>query len=29
MVPDMVEFREALPRNSNGKVDRALLAAQG
>jgi amino acid adenylation domain-containing protein len=29
MVPDMVEFREALPRNSNGKVDRALLAAAG
>jgi acyl-coenzyme A synthetase/AMP-(fatty) acid ligase len=25
----MVEFREALPRNSNGKVDRALLAAAG
>jgi amino acid adenylation domain-containing protein len=25
MVPDVVEFREALPRNSNGKVDRARL----
>ena len=25
MVPDVVEFREALPRNSNGKIDRALL----
>ena len=23
MVPDVVEFREALPRNSNGKIDRA------
>jgi acyl-CoA synthetase (AMP-forming)/AMP-acid ligase II len=26
MVPDAVEFRDALPRNSNGKVDRARLA---
>jgi amino acid adenylation domain-containing protein len=26
MVPDMVEFREALPRTSTGKVDRAGLA---
>lgn len=29
MVPDTVEFAEALPRNANGKVDRARLAAQG
>jgi len=29
MVPDVVEFCEVLPRNSNGKVDRALLAAHG
>ena len=29
MVPDVVEFREALPRNSNGKVDRARLAGPG
>jgi amino acid adenylation domain-containing protein len=28
MVPDVVEFREALPRNSNGKVDRVRLAEQ-
>jgi acyl-coenzyme A synthetase/AMP-(fatty) acid ligase len=26
MVPDAVELRDALPRNSNGKVDRARLA---
>jgi acyl-CoA synthetase (AMP-forming)/AMP-acid ligase II len=26
MVPDMVECRDALSRNSNGKVDRARLA---
>lgn len=26
MVPDVVEFCEALPRTSNGKVDRTLLA---
>jgi amino acid adenylation domain-containing protein len=25
MVPDVVEFREALPRTSTGKIDRALL----
>jgi acyl-CoA synthetase (AMP-forming)/AMP-acid ligase II len=29
MVPDVVEFRQALPRNSNGKVDRARLAQHG
>jgi acyl-CoA synthetase (AMP-forming)/AMP-acid ligase II len=29
MVPDVVEFRDALPRNANGKVDRARLAEQG
>ena len=29
MVPDMVEFRQALPRNSNGKIDRALLVGPG
>lgn len=29
MVPDVVEFREALPRTSNGKVDRAGLAQHG
>jgi amino acid adenylation domain-containing protein len=29
MVPDVVEFREALPRTSTGKVDRAGLAGQG
>jgi amino acid adenylation domain-containing protein len=28
MVPDMVEFREALPRTSTGKVDRASLAQE-
>ena len=28
MVPDVVEFCEALPRTSTGKVDRARLAAQ-
>jgi long-chain acyl-CoA synthetase len=26
MVPDIVEFRETLPRTSTGKVDRAGLA---
>jgi amino acid adenylation domain-containing protein len=29
MVPDAVEFAEALPRTSTGKIDRALLAEQG
>jgi amino acid adenylation domain-containing protein len=29
MVPDVVEFREALPRTSNGKVDRVRLAEHG
>ena len=29
MVPDVVEFCEALPRTSTGKVDRARLAAHG
>ncbi len=29
MVPDVVEFREALPRTSTGKVDRAWLAGHG
>jgi amino acid adenylation domain-containing protein len=29
MVPDVVEFREALPRTSTGKVDRTLLAGHG
>ena len=29
MVPDVVEFREALPRNSNGKIDRARLVEHG
>jgi amino acid adenylation domain-containing protein len=29
MVPDIVEFRDALPRNSNGKVDRARLVQPG
>jgi amino acid adenylation domain-containing protein len=29
MVPDVVEFCEALPRTSTGKVDRALLAGHG
>jgi amino acid adenylation domain-containing protein len=28
MVPDLVEFREALPRTSNGKVDRVGLAQE-
>jgi amino acid adenylation domain-containing protein len=28
MVPDIVEFREALPRTSTGKVDRARLARE-
>ncbi len=28
MVPDVVDFREALPRTSTGKVDRAGLAAE-
>jgi amino acid adenylation domain-containing protein len=28
MVPDIVEFREALPRTSTGKVDRAGLASE-
>ncbi len=28
MVPDVVEFREALPRTSTGKIDRAGLARQ-
>jgi acyl-CoA synthetase (AMP-forming)/AMP-acid ligase II len=28
MVPDIVEFREALPRTSTGKVDRASLAQE-
>ena len=28
MVPDIVEFREALPRTSTGKVDRAGLARE-
>jgi acyl-CoA synthetase (AMP-forming)/AMP-acid ligase II len=29
MVPDVVEFCQALPRTSTGKVDRALLAEHG
>jgi acyl-CoA synthetase (AMP-forming)/AMP-acid ligase II len=29
MVPDVVEFCEALPRTSTGKVDRTRLAEQG
>ena len=29
MVPDVVEFREALPRTSTGKVDRTGLLEQG
>ena len=28
MVPDLVEFREELPRTSTGKVDRACLAQE-
>ena len=28
MVPDVIDFREALPRTSTGKVDRAGLAAE-
>ena len=28
MVPEIVEFREALPRTSTGKVDRAGLARE-
>jgi acyl-coenzyme A synthetase/AMP-(fatty) acid ligase len=28
MVPDVIEFREALPRTSTGKVDRAGLALE-
>jgi acyl-coenzyme A synthetase/AMP-(fatty) acid ligase len=28
MVPDIVEFREALPRTSTGKIDRAGLAQE-
>jgi acyl-CoA synthetase (AMP-forming)/AMP-acid ligase II len=29
MVPDVVEFRETLPRTSTGKVDRTGLAEHG
>jgi long-chain acyl-CoA synthetase len=29
MVPDVVEFRETLPRTSTGKVDRTGLAERG
>src|ERR1700756_2475762 len=29
MVPDVVECRQALPRSSNGKIDRALLVGPG
>ncbi len=29
MVPDVVEFCEALPRTSTGKVDRARVAGHG
>ena len=29
MVPDVVEFCEELPRTTNGKVDRVLLAGHG
>jgi len=29
MVPDVVEFREALPRTSTGKVDRVGLSQGG
>jgi len=28
-VPDVVEFLEALPRTSTGKIDRARLAEHG
>jgi acyl-coenzyme A synthetase/AMP-(fatty) acid ligase len=28
MVPDIIEFRETLPRTSTGKVDRVGLAAE-
>jgi acyl-CoA synthetase (AMP-forming)/AMP-acid ligase II len=28
MVPDIVEFRETLPRTSTGKIDRAGLARE-
>jgi L-proline---[L-prolyl-carrier protein] ligase len=28
MVPDVLEFREALPRTSTGKVDRVGLALE-
>jgi len=28
MVPELIEFRETLPRTSSGKVDRAALAAE-
>jgi long-chain acyl-CoA synthetase len=28
MVPDIVEFREEMPRTSTGKVDRAGLAQE-
>jgi long-chain acyl-CoA synthetase len=28
MVPDVIDFREALPRTSTGKVDRAGLARE-
>jgi acyl-coenzyme A synthetase/AMP-(fatty) acid ligase len=26
MIPEMIEFREALPKTSTGKVNRTLLA---
>ena len=29
MIPDVFEFRSALPKTSTGKVDRQLLAAAG
>jgi acyl-CoA synthetase (AMP-forming)/AMP-acid ligase II len=29
MVPDVVEFRDVLPRTSTGKVDRVRLAEHG
>jgi len=28
MVPDVIEFREALPKTSTGKVDRVSLARE-